>query len=740
MKNVLWRFWRKIKLLYVLLLPIRFSILALALATFAFAIADQGRDIVRALAEVDPATGSARWVPLSIFLALMNVLAYQIWFWGRQMLRVHAPASAEDVYYGVRPDPDSPEFRGWALWLPRLLGAFLFVAILYSFYSVRCSYAANVKSVNGIVLTIIAISLVVFLALVVWRRKWLDSRGEATSIQHVHPRDLANSTRRLFFAFLLFELVFFVVATFKPNLLMGFGAGPLVMLTLSLWVPFGSAIVYAGIRMRMPILTLLLVVAFLVSPLADHNHVIRTIATTPQAIDSRPTVDQQLQRWYDRVSPAYAADQPIPVFIVATEGGGIRAAYWTATVLDSLQDNVPSFKRNLFAISGVSGGSLGTMVFSALLTEPKQLGTPPALHYSGARVLGRDFLTPTLASMTQGDFVQRFVPLQFPDRERALEEAWEHGYEKEMGTNTFAQGTLDLFAKHPDLPSIFINGTMVETGDRIITSNCRIRPTAVQQAPGNPASPLLVFRNAFDGFDLLRHDLPLSAAAGMSARFTYVSPAGRVAAGDGNTIGHVVDGGYFENSGAVTAAELVLLINTFNARNPQLKKLQPVVILIDYENCSAGGAKCDEDEMSTLRTRCPDVFAAFPYPGTEGPAKPAAPEAFGNEVLSPLRALLATRGARGNQAVGDIRTAIDLAADPKNTAAGVLEFRLVQRRVPIPLGWVLSEQARYEIRAAVESQGNRWARHEIATRLGTIDTTDFYAVQASRLIRNVDIH
>lgn len=731
MKNRFSRFWRKIKLLYVLLLPARFSILALAIATFAFTIADQGRDIVRALAEVDPTTGSANWIPLAIFLALMNALAYQIWFAARQMLRIHPEATPDDVYYGVRPDPDSPEFRGWALWIPRILGALLFVAIFYAFYSVRCSYAANVKSVNGAVLTIIAASLLVFVAVVIWRRKWLD-RHDQSSIRHVDRSELATSSRRIFFAFLAFELVFFLVATFRPTSLMGFGAGPLVMLTLSLWVPFGSMIVYAGIRARMPILSLLLFVAFVISPIADYNHVIRTIPASKKLVDDRPTVDQQLQRWYDRVSPAYPGDKPIPVFIVATEGGGIRAAYWTATVLDSLHDNVPSFSRNLFAISGVSGGSLGTMVFSALLTEPRPLSIPPAppsLHYSGARVLGRDFLTPTLASMTQGDFVQRFLPLQFPDRERALEGAWESGYAGEMKTKTFAEGTLALFAKHPELPSIFINGTMVETGDRIITSNCRIRPTAAEKDKSLP----LVFRNAFDGFALLGHDLPMSATAGMSARFTYVSPAGRI---DG---GHVVDGGYFENSGAVTASELVLLINTFSARNPKLKKLQPVVILIDYENCSLKRNECDPDEKSTLRTNCADVFGPFPYQSTEGPIRPPKPERFANEVLSPLRALLATRDARGNQAVGDIRTTFALNADAANRA-DVIEFRLVQRRVPIPLGWVLSEQARYEMRAAVESQGNQYARHAVATHLGTIEKQDVYALQAKELINKVDVH
>src|ERR1051325_628539 len=177
----------------------------------------------------------------------------------------------------------------------------------------------------------------------------------------------------------------------------------------------------------------------------------------------------------------------------------------------------------------------------------------------------------------------------------------------------------------------------------------------------------------------------------MSARFTYVSPAGRI-----GTLGHVVDGGYFENSGAVAAAELVLLI----ARHPD-KRLVPVVILIDYENCGPQQKKPPADCNFT---------GDGPFPSLTQPAEPQAAERWANEVLSPVRALLATRGARGRQAVGDVRTASQFGVLP-NT---VVEFRLVQRDVSMPLGWVLSYQARKAIDGGVESRGNLWARNTIA--------------------------
>ena len=70
------------------------------------------------------------------------------------------------------------------------------------------------------------------------------------------------------------------------------------------------------------------------------------------------------------MSKIYDAGETHPLYIVATEGGGIRAAYWTAAVLGEIQDKNPNFAAHLFAISGVSGGSLGAAVFEALLAEP----------------------------------------------------------------------------------------------------------------------------------------------------------------------------------------------------------------------------------------------------------------------------------------------------------------------------------------------------------------------------------
>jgi hypothetical protein len=134
------------------------------------------------------------------------------------------------------------------------------------------------------------------------------------------------------------------------------------------------------------------------------------------------------------------------------------------------------------------------------------------------------------------------------------------------------------------------------------------------------------------------------------------------------------------------------------------------VILIDFADasklCKKNRAWCKPDPVEK-------AFAAFP--DTDGPS-PGSPERWINEVLSPLRALLNTRGARGSQAVGDLR---ELLAARLDQRSNVIEFRLIQRQVPLPLGWLLSERSRIEIDLATRREGgNLWAMKEIGRRLG----------------------
>jgi hypothetical protein len=411
----------------------------------------------------------------------------------------------------------------------------------------------------------------------------------------------------------------------------------------------------------------------------NDNHVIRV--APPQEV-SRPDIIGSFRTWYGLAEKNDGVGALHPLFIVATEGGGIRAAYWTATVLGGIQDANPNFAPHLFAISGVSGGSLGAAAFDALLAEPN----PDSFKFEDKAhdILSRDFLSPTLASMLYPDLVQRFLPFPIPyfDRGRALEMGWENSWQHAMGNNRFADSFVDLWkpGSREWMPALFLNGTSVEKGNRIITSNLHLTN---------------VFLDAEDAADkLAQHSLPatkagchipLSTAAHMSARFTFVSPAGRFPDGS-----HIVDGGYFENSAATTALEIVTRIKDICA-NDRIVNVDVKVIMISND------------------PRKGSIAIAPAKPGLEppGPKRTKAMTTQGQflgELTAPLYTLLNTRNARGTYAQKAIkreqrRFQAGVTAAPGETeetqpaTKDVIYFTLRDTNVPLPLGWMLSAAA-----------------------------------------------
>lgn len=698
--SFLCRFWLRVKQLYVFLLPLRFNVLALGILVFAFRFSDQGRDILRALGEEREHPG----IFLFAFIAISNVLAYEIWYWSRHLLR----------YRPNTPEPNDPirdplpKDLPWTnTWVPRLLGLFVFVIAILGFRQVKTTPAS--------IYVWLIISAIVYWILVVKRRDFF-SMEQTREVRVDKFGDFDRITRAMFIVAGVVELALFAWAFIAPVSWWRLGVAATLVLTIAVWIPLGTYLVGLGEKWRFPLLGAFLVWSVLISRCTD-NHVIRQAGP----VLNRPSLEKALDAWYARTSKLHPGGT-VPLIIVGTEGGGIRAAYWTATALTATTDRVPGFADHCFAISGVSGGSLGALVYDAILArrlagvapdDPRSiaeiLGAAPNLQSEVRPILKFDALSGTLAALAQPDLTQRFVPIPFlPDREKALETGWETGWSRAFRNDAlFGAPLLATMQAHPQLPNLFLNGTVVETGERIVTSNVHIHDA-------------LPFRNAFDAFDQMQFDVPLSAAAGMSARFTYVSPAGKIPynGADKDTpqipatcttgsvanpryqrdlFGHVVDGGYFENSGAVTAAELVAVVVDYAKRKNY--KIQPFVMLIDHWNTMAAG-------------NCPaDATPFCPAFGACGPPVPTKVERFMNEVLSPLRGVLNARDARGRQAIGDIAEVM------RNN---IVELRLAPTRPgeePLPLGWVLSGAAMDTLDAGVKNQAGNGAAIENIRKL-----------------------
>jgi hypothetical protein len=487
--------------------------------------------------------------------------------------------------------------------------------------------------------------------------------------------------------------------TFVP-VLIGRFVGPLWVLALAAAnaVFVGSITVWIRGRYGFRLVSLALVAAVLFSVWND-NHVVPIDPAGRDAVARRLTVSQHLDEWLRTRAVAETGDT-VPVILVAAAGGGLRAAYWAAVTLAAVQDAAPSFSSHVFAASGVSGGSLGLALFTALSRDAQgaestlPCAQDPATEAPASKTFGPrsacvryflrdDFLSPALAKMVAPDVAQWFVPFPITafDRSKALEGSWNASYVATSGQKTFAEGIARFAsdsAARNRIPALFLNSTHVETGRRYIAST--LAGTGASNRDGTASGML----DSPDVLEILRADVPLSAAVHNSARFTYVSPAGRLDRNDGIEYGHVVDGGYFENSGLATLLEVFDAVRS--APNGG-KVVRPIVLYL-----------CNDP------IPCAREMAGDPLITTEG--------ALAGEWLAPARAVLQARGARGSLARAQIarmaapgffqlnvcdRLALPARVASRTDSAGLDSSRLTKARdrvIAPPLGWLLSRLAR----------------------------------------------
>jgi hypothetical protein len=462
------------------------------------------------------------------------------------------------------------------------------------------------------------------------------------------------------------------------------GSGAMLALGLAGWATAGSALLFITQATRFPILGAALVLALVCSGLMD-NHRVR-LAGTPTAdfirkreagVSSTPAqgdlapIGAAFEQWHALASAQSPGREP-PCIIVAAEGGGIRAALWPALALGTLQDaslgrrkGQPDFASHVFAISGVSGGSVGAAVFAALCAEQRESGK---LRERAATICGSDHLAPTLGALLYPDFVQRFLPVAFlPDRAAAFERSWERAWPNGSGANRLEQPFSALWPTGASawVPALFLNTTMVETGKRAICSNLPIRTAGGGE-----------FIDAHDLHAHLRQsgpgagawqDLPLSAAAHASARFPLVSPPGRLPSG-----ARVVDGGYFENSAATTAIDI---LNAVTKRLDQTKgKTKVIFVFLRY----AEAAGLSDPAQP------PPVVASPPLPDEDSPLYAKTNPL--NETGGILGTLLATRTARGSYSQ-------DAVFNRYLARPNVVVLSFTFRGSKIPLSWSLSQRS-----------------------------------------------
>ena len=391
----------------------------------------------------------------------------------------------------------------------------------------------------------------------------------------------------------------------------------------------------------------------------------------------------------------YKKDCKYPIYIASAQGGGIYAAYHTAKTFQTITDNLPNFRNHLFAISSVSGGSVGSAIYVSWLRNC-DINIKEKIDHFFDRP--RDPLALIVASMFFGDLFQRVYPIPVAawDRSLGLELAFEPRNKEKINKTECINLSESFFETQgvkgplhdnnkksigfPDpIPFLVLNTTEVDNGRRYLISPFRVFKEFTD-ADFHEPWPQPVENQQF-------RDMSYSTAAGLSARFPLISPYGFFSE---QRFRLFIDGGLYDNSGAITATEIVSNLNQYYA-NPTIAKFDYETNTVDFVNNPFYNL-IRFKQISILDKNTIEINSNYSNP--EQLAKTNKFKFFGWTALT---SVFSTRESRTGKAVDVF---INNGIKGNNATGKVLiekQFLLGGMPSPlfsIPLGWKLSCQAR----------------------------------------------
>ncbi|NKK90903.1 hypothetical protein GFL95_06380 [Rhizobium leguminosarum bv. viciae] len=464
--------------------------------------------------------------------------------------------------------------------------------------------------------------------------------------------------------------------------------GPLALICIavSTLLAIATALVVLGRRWHFPLFVPVVVLFYVLSVYSKDDHPVRrpfAEADITGYSASSPRDFETLDKVGDWLSLRPSDRPATPVILVSAEGGGIRAAYFTAMALARIADDCPIAASHIFAISGVSGGAIGAAVYTAAvhLRPPpvnstkcdfRDGGEPGPLEKAIARTFDEDLLTPLLARALFSDLASHVVPGFVPqfDRQLGLEFALENAFEDSFGSAALSQAFDDFVPSkdHPSTPYLMINATAAEGAEHFVGTQLRWGEKR------DPPEGIRYFNDFWNPYNSNRFSL--MSMAGTSARFPFISPPGFI---DDKEIGrrHFVDGGYYDNTGLETALSL------FRA----IKRMKTVpIVVIHIGNQPA----CNQEDASphTLPrpTRCASLFFAD-NGGT-----------YSDLAAQPQSILFGVRSHQANLLRRSLEDTItdsnkDRKWDDETPPSGAIGLQVTEESGPEPLGWFLSSPA-----------------------------------------------
>jgi hypothetical protein len=313
-------------------------------------------------------------------------------------------------------------------------------------------------------------------------------------------------------------------------------------------------------------------------------------AATPHQ-DPVPLFSSVVEQWIEDRSNATPSPNPVPMIVVSAQGGGMYAAIASSLFMARLEESAPDFRASVLAVSAVSGGAIGSVLYEALAspggcqsnvtiaTDATDAAAPGRIEGEIARILLRPHFAPVVGNIT-ADVIRKLPPFVFftlADRSDAFTQSLIDS------CPALARSSIADWTVSSKRPALVLNTTWMRNGHRVAIAPFKLFAIGdgtlwsfddVYERLGSlPYRRGLVFRPT------------LANAAVASARFPGVLPPLSLTVGQ--TRHNYGDGGYADGSGVSTALEMYRAAVRIAAPRPDVAPLL-VMITFNYAPVTPG--------------------------------------------------------------------------------------------------------------------------------------------------------
>jgi hypothetical protein len=306
---------------------------------------------------------------------------------------------------------------------------------------------------------------------------------------------------------------------------------------------------------------------------------------------SKKSLESALDR---RIAYINQHDDSSKIYVICAMGGGSRAGYFTAKVLQTIEEKIPNFWDQTLLYSSISGSSVG--IYHYLKTKTAKV---PVDSLYWKHIYLQNYNSSGAFGLLLGDsfdgafgglfgkiwhlFPNSDTAYRYRDRNVRIRAEYEYALQAALAgapsdnyySTTFRNGIpLDkpdafkgFFTKHADsIPIHLVNTFEISTGRRTVLSPY-VAPDSIF------SNVILPLQDRSFSPNIHNEDIHYRDAVNLSELFPFLSAASTI----GSKCGYqFVDGGYFENYGLATGFDVVEYLYK---HRPELKSRIKIILI-----------------------------------------------------------------------------------------------------------------------------------------------------------------